>query len=93
MAAGSATVAIKMAGGIMAPLALADRSISPELLVVALGAGSSLLSHVNDGGFWIVKEYFNMSVAQTLKTWTVMISAISVIALLLVLLLNAVLSR
>ena len=77
----------------MAPLALADRSISPELLVLALGAGSSLLSHVNDGGFWIVKEYFNMSVAQTLKTWTVMISAISVIALLLVLLLNAVLSR
>ncbi|HMC29084.1 MAG TPA: gluconate:H+ symporter [Verrucomicrobiae bacterium] len=93
VAAGSATVAIKMAGGIMAPLALADRSISPELLVLALGAGSSLLSHVNDGGFWIVKEYFNMSVAQTLKTWTVMISAISVIALLLVLLLNAVLSR
>ena len=75
----------------MAPLALADRSISPELLVLALGAGSSLLSHVNDGGFWIVKEYFNMSVAQTFKTWTVMISAISVIALLLVLLLNAVL--
>jgi len=91
VAAGSATVAIKMAGGIMAPLALADRSISPELLVLALGAGSSLLSHVNDGGFWIVKEYFNMSVAQTFKTWTVMISAISVIALLLVLLLNAVL--
>ena len=44
----------------------------PELLVLATGAGSLILSHVNDGGFWLVKEYFNMSVPQTFKTWTVM---------------------
>ena len=72
----------------MAPLALADRSISPELLVLALGAGSSLLSHVNDGGFWIVKEYFNMSVAQTLKTWTVLVTVMSFVALGLILVAN-----
>ena len=53
--------------------------------------GSVVLSHVNDGGFWLVKEYFNMSVAQTFKTWTVLETLISVTALLLVMALSAVL--
>jgi len=91
IATGSATVAIKMAGGIMAPLVLTNPSVRPELLVIALGAGSTVLSHVNDGGFWLVKEYLNMTVTQTLKTWTVMETILSLVALLLVLLLNSLL--
>ena len=59
-----------------------------ELLVIAIGAGSFMLSHLNDGGFWFVKEYLNMSVAQTLKTWTVLETIISVSALAVVLVLD-----
>ena len=88
VATGSATVAITMAAGIIAPIAAARQGTNLELLLVAMGAGSLILSHVNDGGFWLVKEYFNLTVAQTLKTWTVMETIISVTALLLVLLLD-----
>jgi GntP family gluconate:H+ symporter len=56
-----------------------------ELLVLALGAGSIVASHVNDGGFWLVKEYFNLTVVQTLATWTVLETAFSIVALCLVL--------
>ena len=71
IAVGSATVAIMTAAGIMAPVAAAEPGTNVELLVVALGAGSIVASHVNDGGFWLVKEYFGLSVVQTLATWTV----------------------
>ena len=81
IATGSATVGIATAAGIVAPIAAADTSVSPELLVLATGAGSLILSHVNDGGFWLVKEYFNMSVPQTFKTWTVCETIISVMVL------------
>jgi gluconate:H+ symporter, GntP family len=91
IATGSATVAIKMAGGIVAPLVLTDPSVRPELLVITLGAGSLILSHVNDGGFWLVKEYLNMSIPQMFKTWTIMETIISVVALVLALLLNSIL--
>lgn len=84
VATGSATVAMTTASGIVAPIAAALGYPHPELLVLATGAGSVVLSHVNDGGFWLVKEYFNMSVAQTFKTWTVLETLISVTALLLV---------
>jgi len=90
VAVGSATVSITLASGIMAPVALAQPGTSPELLVLAMGAGSSILSHLNDGGFWFVKEYFGLSVPQTLQSWTVMVSIVSVAALLLVLLLALV---
>ncbi|AIP33522.1 gntP permease family protein [Paraburkholderia xenovorans LB400] len=59
-------------------------------LVLAAGAGSLILSHVNDGGFWLVKEYFGMTVPQTFKTWTVCETIISVTALLLTLGLSTV---
>lgn len=72
IATGSATVAMSTAAGVVAPIALAAGYPHPELLVLATGAGSLILSHVNDGGFWLIKEYFNMSVAQTFKTWTVL---------------------
>jgi GntP family gluconate:H+ symporter len=59
--------------------------VRPELLTIATGAGSLIFSHFNDGGFWIVKEYFGMSVAQTLKSWSIAETIISVVALLLTL--------
>ena len=89
IATGSATVAITTAVGIVAPVVAGVPGVNLELLVVAMGAGSLILSHVNDGGFWLVKEYFNMSVTQTLKTWTVMETIISIVALVFTLLLNA----
>lgn len=80
IATGSATVAMSTAAGIVAPIALAANYPHPELLVIATGAGSLILSHVNDGGFWLIKEYFNMTVTQTLKTWTVLETIISIVA-------------
>ena len=85
IAVGSSTVAMTTAAGIMAPIALHVPGVHPELLALATGAGSLVFSHVNDGGFWLVKEYFNMSVVQTFKTWTVCETLISVIALMLTL--------
>lgn len=89
LATGSATVAMTTAAGIVAPLALQVVGVRPELLVIATGAGSLVFSHVNDGGFWMVKEYFNMSVAQTIKTWSICETIISVAALLLAMGLSA----
>jgi gluconate:H+ symporter, GntP family len=89
LATGSATVAMTMASGIVAPVAI-HTGVRPELLTIATGAGSLILSHFNDGGFWLVKEYFGMSVAQTLKSWSVCETIISVIALLLTFALSAV---
>jgi GntP family gluconate:H+ symporter len=83
LATGSATVAMTTAAGIVAPIALHNTGVRPELLAIATGAGSLIFSHVNDGGFWLVKEYFNMSVADTIKTWSVCETIISVVALIL----------
>ncbi len=85
LATGSATVAMATAAAIVAPIAAQTPGVHPELLVIATGAGSLIFSHVNDGGFWLVKEYFNMTVAQTLKTWSVCETIISVTALILTL--------
>ncbi|MBM9622517.1 GntT/GntP/DsdX family permease [Streptomyces zhihengii] len=91
LATGSATVATISAAGLVAPLA-ADMSTShAALLVLAIGAGSLFFSHVNDAGFWLVKEYFGMSVGQTIKTWSVMETIISVVGIVFVLLLSLVL--
>lgn len=80
VATGSATVAMTTASGIVAPVALQVGYPHPELLVLATGAGSVIFSHVNDGGFWLIKEYFNMTVTQTFKTWTVLETLISLVA-------------
>jgi GntP family gluconate:H+ symporter len=90
LATGSATVAMTTAAGIVAPIALHTTGVQPELLAIATGAGSLIFSHVNDGGFWLVKEYFNMSVAQTIRTWSICETIISVTALLLTISLSAV---
>jgi len=90
VATGSATVAMTTAAGIVAPIG-ASLGASPELLVLAAGAGSLVLSHVNDAGFWLIKEFFDMTVHQTLKTWTVAETIIGVAGLAFTLLLSAVL--
>ena len=89
LAVGSATVACVTAAGIVAPILATMPDINRELMVIAIGAGSLIASHVNDGGFWLVKEYYNTSVTQTLATWTVMETIISVLGLAGVLLLAA----
>ncbi|MYZ33687.1 gluconate:H+ symporter [Streptomyces sp. MnatMP-M17] len=91
LATGSATVATISAAGLVAPLAADMSSTHTALLVLAIGAGSLFFSHVNDAGFWLVKEYFGMNVGQTLKTWSVMETIISVVGLGCVLLLSLVL--
>jgi len=92
VATGSATVAMTTAAGIVAPIAAATPGTSPDLLVLATGAGSLVLSHVNDSGFWLIKEFFNMTVPQTLKTWTVAETIIGVAGLGFTLLLSLVVS-
>jgi gluconate:H+ symporter, GntP family len=87
---GSATVACVTAASIVAPMAAAMPHVSRELMVVAIGAGSLIASHVNDGGFWLVKEYFNMTVSQTVATWTAMETIIAIAGLAGVLLLALV---
>ncbi|MEM9929609.1 MAG: gluconate:H+ symporter, partial [Bacteroidota bacterium] len=77
---GSATVAAITAAGIALPLAQ-NGTASPELLVLATGAGSLTLSHVNDTGFWLFKEYFGLTVPQTLRSWTMMETVVSLIGL------------
>lgn len=84
---GSATVAGLTSAGIVAPLILLTGA-NPSLMVLATGAGSLMFSHVNDTGFWLFKEYFNMSVKDTLKTWSVMEMIVSVTGLVGVLILN-----
>jgi Gnt-I system high-affinity gluconate transporter len=87
IALGSATVAAMTAAGIVAPI-VAATGVSPELMVIATGAGSLIFSHVNDPGFWLFKEYFNLSIPETLKSWSVMETLISVCGLVGVLLIN-----
>lgn len=90
LATGSATVATISAAGLVAPLAEGMSTGETALLVLAIGAGSLFFSHVNDAGFWLVKEYFGLDVGQTIKTWSVMETIISVVAGGLVLLLSLV---
>jgi Gnt-I system high-affinity gluconate transporter len=85
---GSATVAGIMAAGIVLPF-LAGSNTSPELMVLSVGAGSLMFSHVNDTGFWMFKEYFNLGLKQTFLSWSLMETIVSVMGLLGVLLLNS----
>ncbi len=87
---GSATVAGLTAAGIVLPLVTGDAQVKPELMVLAIGSGSLMLSHVNDGGFWLFKEYFNLTVKETLSTWTVMETMVGVLGIIGVMLLNLI---
>jgi GntP family gluconate:H+ symporter len=88
IATGSATVATITGAGIVAPLATMVPGVSRELLVLATGAGSLIFSHVNDAGFWLVKQYFNMSVSETFKTWSAMETIVSVVAIVFIMALS-----
>jgi Gnt-I system high-affinity gluconate transporter len=77
---GSATVAGLTTAGIVAPMIVAS-GVNANLMVLATGAGSLMFSHVNDAGFWMFKEYFNLSVKDTIKTWSVMETIVSVTGL------------
>jgi H+/gluconate symporter-like permease len=87
LAIGSATVATLTTAPIMFPI-VQQTGASPELMVLATGAGSVMWSHFNDSGFWMFKEYFGLSVKQTFQTWTLMESAIGVIGIVVVLLMS-----
>ncbi|WP_129728426.1 MULTISPECIES: GntP family permease [Bacillaceae] len=80
IATGSATVALTTAAGIVAPIVQHMSGVNLELLVIATGAGSLMFSHVNDAGFWMVKEYLGLTVKETFKTWTVLETLLSFIA-------------
>jgi gluconate transporter len=89
VAQGSATVAIITAAGIVAPMVKGMPGYSPDLLILALCCGGSAYSHVNDSGFWLVNQYFGLTVPQTLRTWTVMKVIASLVGLGIVLALQA----
>ncbi|MDO3385216.1 gluconate:H+ symporter [Gilvimarinus sp. SDUM040013] len=88
---GSATVAGLTAAGIMAPV-VAATGANPNLMILAIGAGSLMCSHVNDSGFWMYKEYFNLSLKQTLMSWTVMESIVGVVGIVGVLVINGLIT-
>lgn len=91
IALGSATIAGLTAAGIMVPV-VAGTGVDKGLMVLAIGAGSLMCSHVNDAGFWLFKEYFNLSLKDTFRSWTLMESVAGLVGLLCVLALNAILS-
>lgn len=85
---GSATVAALSTAGLVIPMLSASGDVNLALVVLATGAGSSIASHVNDAGFWMVKEYFGLSMKETFSTWTVLSTIISVTGLVCILILN-----
>ncbi|MBM3177683.1 MAG: gluconate transporter [Bacteroidetes bacterium] len=89
---GSATVAGLTAAGIVAPLVVGQQGVSPELMVLSVGAGSLMFSHVNDAGFWLFKEYFNLSIKETIRSWSLMETIVAVCGLLGVLSLQLILN-
>lgn len=90
IATGSATVALTTAAGIVAPIIETMSGVNLELLVIVTGAGSLMFSHVNDAGFWMVKEYLGLSIKETFKTWTVLETILSFTAFAFALILNAI---
>jgi Gnt-I system high-affinity gluconate transporter len=87
---GSSTVSGITTAGLILPL-LASSGVNPNLLALSIGAGSMVLSHVNDAGFWLYKEYFGVSIKNSLRSWTIMETILAVVGLLGVLALELVL--
>ncbi len=90
VAMGSATVAGLTTAGIIAPV-IAGTQVDANLMVLSIGAGSLMFSHVNDSGFWMFKEYFNLTIKQTIRSWSLMETIVSIVGLIGVLVLDAVL--
>jgi GntP family gluconate:H+ symporter len=91
VATGSATVAITAASALMVPVLARNPGTNVELAITAIGCGSLFLSHLNDGGFWIVKDCLNLTVAQTFRTWTWCETLVGLVGLTVTLLVNALL--
>jgi len=89
---GSATVAGLTAAGIMAPVVASNPAVDPNLMVLSIGAGSLMFSHVNDSGFWLFKEYFNLTVKDTIRSWSLMESIVAIMGLIGVLLIQLFIS-
>ena len=89
---GSATVAGLTTAGIIAPL-MQQIPVDPNLMVLSIGAGSLMFSHVNDAGFWLFKEYFNLSIKQTIRSWSIMESLVSVVGLAGVMIIDFIISQ
>ncbi len=87
---GSATVAGLTAAGIVAPLVMSHPEVNANLMVLSVGAGSLMFSHVNDAGFWLFKEYFNLSIKDTIRSWSLMETIVSVCGLIGVMILNSI---
>jgi H+/gluconate symporter-like permease len=87
LAVGSATVSTLTTAPIMLPIAQ-QMGTSPELMVLATGAGSVMWSHFNDSGFWLFKEYFGLNIKQTFRTWTVMESTVGIVGIITVLIMS-----
>ncbi|UIR57372.1 gluconate:H+ symporter [Sphingobacterium sp. SRCM116780] len=88
---GSATVAALTAASVLLPLITAG-AVQPSLMVLSIGAGSLMFSHVNDAGFWLFKEYFGLSISDTLRSWSLMEAIVSIVGLLAVLVLNKIIN-
>lgn len=86
---GSATVAALTTSGLVAPL-IAISGVNPALMVLATGAGSVIACHVNDAGFWMIKEYFGLSMKETFGTWTTLTTVLSVCGIICVMVLDLV---
>lgn len=84
---GSATVAGLTTAGIIAPLVVQSH-VNPNLMVLAVGAGSLMFSHVNDSGFWLFKEYFNVSIKDTIRTWSLMETLVSIVGIVTIMLMS-----
>jgi gluconate:H+ symporter, GntP family len=89
VATGSATVSITVAAGLLVPVVAQHPEQNVELLIMAIGCGSLFLSHLNDGGFWIVKDCFGLTVSQTLRTWTITETIIGICGLIITLIVDA----
>lgn len=89
---GSATVAGLTAAGIIAPLLISHPEVSPSLMVLSVGAGSLMFSHVNDSGFWLFKEYYNLSIRDTIRSWSLMETIVAICGLAGVMILNSIIS-
>jgi Gnt-I system high-affinity gluconate transporter len=89
---GSATVAGLTAAGIVGPLLISHPEVSPSLMVLSVGAGSLMFSHVNDSGFWLFKEYYNLSIRDTIRSWSLMETIVALCGLIGVMIVNAIIT-
>lgn len=89
---GSATVAGLTAAGIIGPLLISHPEVSPSLMVLSVGAGSLMFSHVNDSGFWLFKEYYNLSIRDTIRSWSLMETIVAICGLVGVMIVNSIIT-